>query len=413
MGLGPLPLLGLISALHCRREYRDAAGRNLFPRHLRVASSPSKSRRYGRRPQCLTTPPNRPRRPLAKHPRTAAGSVPESTFQPLAGAAEGGRRRRRDALPEAPEGIRAWAERRYSGLISRGARRRGHRPRPRSASPPRARRAEAASPGPGPEPQLHLRSLRHRPGQPRSPTAPRWPSPRRPRRPTTRSSSTALPGSARPTCWRRSPTTSTTTPPGSASATRPPSRSPTSSSRRCASTGAEAFKAPLPRHRRAADRRRPVPRGQARHRGGVLPHLQRPLRGGQPAGPLRRPDPERALDPRLAPARPLRVGPDRRRRAAQPGDPAHRPAPPGRGGRDRDRRQRRPHRARQPHRRQRPPAARRPDPRDRPRLAARQAAQLRADRRGHPALHAQRPGRPRSRRSSSRSPNASASPAPS
>ena len=34
---------------------------------------------------------------------------------------------------------------------------------------------------------------------------------------------------------------------------------------------------PLPRHRRAADRRRPVPRGQARHRRGVLPHLQRPL----------------------------------------------------------------------------------------------------------------------------------------
>ena len=33
----------------------------------------------------------------------------------------------------------------------------------------------------------------------------------------------------------------------------------------------------LPRHRRAAYRRRPVPPGEAGDRGGVLPHLQRPL----------------------------------------------------------------------------------------------------------------------------------------
>ena len=91
--------------------------------------------------------------------------------------------------------------------------------------------------------------------------------------------------------------------------------------------------APLPRPRRPARRRRPVPRGQAPHRGGVLPHLQRPLRRGQPARPLRRPHPQRALDPRGAAARPLRVGPDRRRRAAEPGHPPHRPAPPGPRGR--------------------------------------------------------------------------------
>ena len=81
----------------------------------------------------------------------------------------------------------------------------------------------------------------------------------------------------------------------------------------CKSAGAEAFKA----------RYRDIDvlliddvqflEGKPAHRGGVLPHLQRPLRVRQPAGPLRRPHPQRALDPRLAPARPLRVGPDRRR----------------------------------------------------------------------------------------------------
>ena len=39
----------------------------------------------------------------------------------------------------------------------------------------------------------------------------------------------------------------------------------------------QGLQAPLPRPRRPADRRRPVPRGQAAHRGGVLPHLQRPI----------------------------------------------------------------------------------------------------------------------------------------
>ena len=46
------------------------------------------------------------------------------------------------------------------------------------------------------------------------------------------------------------------------------------------SGGIERFKAPLPRHRRPAHRRRPVPRAQGEDRGGVLPHLQRAARAG-------------------------------------------------------------------------------------------------------------------------------------
>ena len=154
--------------------------------------------------------------------------------------------------------------------------------------------------------------------------------------------------------------------------------------------------------------------GKHAHRGGVLPHLQRPLRGRQPARPLRRPHPERALDPRLAPARPLRVGPDGRGRAAQPRHPPHRPAPPGRAR----------------------PASRSPTRDALAELAGRIDANVRQL---HGALtrviaHAsltarplsseliaevdpRRPprprSRPRSRRSSSGSPSASASPAPS
>ena len=124
--------------------------------------------------------------------------------------------------------------------------------------------------------------------------------------------------------------------------------------------------------------------GKHAHRGGVLPHLQRPLRGRQPARPLRRPAAQRALDPRRAPARPLRVGPDRPGRAARPGDPPHRPAAPRPRGRARERRPRRALRARRPDRRQRPPPPRRPDQGDRPRLADGEAAQLRADRRADP-----------------------------
>ena len=55
---------------------------------------------------------------------------------------------------------------------------------------------------------------------------------------------------------------------------------------------------------------------------------------------------ERTLDARRAIAGPLRVGPDRPGRPPRPGDPAHRPAPPGARGRPRGGKPRRPGRAR-------------------------------------------------------------------
>ncbi len=50
-----------------------------------------------------------------------------------------------------------------------------------------------------------------------------------------------------------------------------------------ASEVARRLQARLPRRRRAADRRRPVPRQQGEDRGGVLPHLQRAVRIRPPA----------------------------------------------------------------------------------------------------------------------------------
>ena len=73
--------------------------------------------------------------------------------------------------------------------------------------------------------------------------------------------------------------------------------------------------------------------GKPQHRRGVLPHLQRALRGRSQIVLSADRLPSRALDPRRAAARPLRVGADRRGRAAQPGHPADRPAPPGPRGR--------------------------------------------------------------------------------
>lgn len=65
--------------------------------------------------------------------------------------------------------------------------------------------------------------------------------------------------------------------------------------------------------------------GQAPHRGGVRPHLQRAVRGRQADRPLQRPPAQRPLAPRAAPARPLPVGAYGRDRAAGPAHP-RRPA---------------------------------------------------------------------------------------
>ena len=92
------------------------------------------------------------------------------------------------------------------------------------------------------EPPLHLRGLRHRHLEPLRPRrrAARWPR-RRPG-PTTRCSSTATPGWARPTCCRPSPTTSTRTTRASRCATSPPRPSSTSSSTPSAPTRTAEFK---------------------------------------------------------------------------------------------------------------------------------------------------------------------------
>ena len=107
----------------------------------------------------------------------------------------------------------------------------------------------------------------------------------------------------------------------SPSTTRPPSASRPSSSTSLRKRRARALQAPLPRARRAAHRRRPGPRGQGAHRGGVRPHLQRPSRRRQADRPLQRPAARGARRARGAPPRPLRMGATRRDRPTRPAHP--------------------------------------------------------------------------------------------
>ena len=87
--------------------------------------------------------------------------------------------------------------------------------------------------------------------------------------------------------------------------------------------------APLPRRRRAADRRHPVPAGQGADAGGVLPHLQHPAQREQAGRDHLRPAAEAAGRLRGADALTVRVGPDHRRAAARPRDPDRDPAQEG------------------------------------------------------------------------------------
>ena len=90
--------------------------------------------------------------------------------------------------------------------------------------------------------------------------------------------------------------------------------------------------APLPRRRRAADRRHPVPGGQDPDPGGVLPHLQHPPQRQQADRADLRPRAQAARGARGPAAQPVRVGPDHRRPAARPRDPHRDPAQEGRDG---------------------------------------------------------------------------------
>ncbi|CAA9409267.1 MAG: Chromosomal replication initiator protein DnaA, partial [uncultured Quadrisphaera sp.] len=87
--------------------------------------------------------------------------------------------------------------------------------------------------------------------------------------------------------------------------------------------------APLPRRRRAAHRRHPVPVEQGADPGGVLPHLQHPAQRREAGRDHLRPAAEAAVGLRGAHAQPLRVGPDHRHQPARPRDPHRHPAQEG------------------------------------------------------------------------------------
>ena len=89
------------------------------------------------------------------------------------------------------------------------------------------------------------------------------------------------------------------------------------------------LQAPLPRLRRAPRRRHPVPRGEGALPGGVLPHLQLPLRGRAPDRDLVRPAAEGDRHARGAAALPVRVGAHHGHPAARPRDAHRDPAEEG------------------------------------------------------------------------------------
>ena len=267
------------------RQYTDAPrGRRRpksFLRDLRAARIAQPGTPLWSPARCQMTPPDTNSTPSGGRPRSGCG--PPCRSRPSASGWSRCSRSGRDGdtlYLTAPEGIRAWAERRYSSLIARSPRRlrdaaaRGQLRRRRQApadAAVAARRRRA-------EPQLHLRPLRHRRAATASPTPPRWPSPRRRRRPTTRSSCTARPGSARPTSWPRSPTTCATNAPGlSVRYTTAESLHQRVRRAPCAPPAPRRFKA----------RYRDIDvlliddvqflEGKPAHRRGVLPHLQRPL----------------------------------------------------------------------------------------------------------------------------------------
>ena len=91
--------------------------------------------------------------------------------------------------------------------------------------------------------------------------------------------------------------------------------------------------APLPRRRRAAGGRHPVPGEQGRNPGGVLPHVQHAAQRQQADRDLQRPRAQAAGHPGGPAAQPVRVGPDHRRAAARAGDPHRDPAQEGGPGR--------------------------------------------------------------------------------
>ena len=331
VGLGPLPLLRLVGALHWASQYTDASrpggrtGAEIFLRHLRRARISAERRAAMVARRCPTTPTGqnldslwrgRPAAPAGARSRSRPSSSGWSRCSVL--GAQG-----TTLYLAAPDGIRTWVERRYAALIGEaldGRRRGAERDQLRRgwrAGRPERDRAPAVELNPNYTFERFVIGEGNRVAHAAALAVAEAPS------------------EAYNPLFLHGPPGLGKTHLLVAIANYLRANAPGLSVRY---TTAECFtnefvdalrtqrrrgvQAPLPRPRRAARRRRPVPRGQAAHRRGVLPHLQRPLRGRQPARPLRRPHAERALDPRGAAARPLRVGPDGRRSSRPTSPPA-------------------------------------------------------------------------------------------
>ena len=112
--------------------------------------------------------------------------------------------------------------------------------------------------------------------------------------------------------------------------------------RRAPRARARGLQGDLPRRRRAARGRRPVPAEQGPHRAGVLPHLQRAPGRRRAARAHVGPPAARPRRARGPPARALRGRPRDRRQAARPRDPPHHPLQARPAGRARSTSTRRP-----------------------------------------------------------------------